>query len=357
MAEPKLVRGTLYIDRDQDLRTGEWGPYIKIGIVRNDKEASARNKEHQTGNPRKIHILHELPAPMVENLETRLHHFFAQHWVFGEWFLMDNEFIETHVLPKAYEIIKQQEETMAAFSAKQRLKDTLSDGTVREPTPSEVALGESYKMAKERFDRATAMKEVLRSKLLQAMGDVGGIEGVVTLQQNSSGGTFDKSGFKKIHPDLYDQYISTKEEGPKGTLTVKTGLPFSKMNPSLNEEGATAKKLSGSLAVELLQAEKGLLSTTVIQAHLDYVKILAELSAAEFESYMLKAALAEAIGTADEIEGIVRWPRTIKQVEKFDSVAFKENNPELYDSFTKPITYSVTPKVSMCRPYNLDINE
>ena len=57
---------------------------------------------------------------------------------------------------------------------------------------------------------------------------------------------------------------------------------------------------------------------------------------------------------SDEIEGIVRWPRTIKQVEKFDSVAFKENNPEMYDSFTKPITYSVTPKVSMCRPYNLD---
>jgi hypothetical protein len=40
MAEPKLVRGTLYIDRDQDLRTGEWSPYIKVGIVRNDKEAS-----------------------------------------------------------------------------------------------------------------------------------------------------------------------------------------------------------------------------------------------------------------------------------------------------------------------------
>jgi hypothetical protein len=42
-----------------------------------------------------------------------------------------------------------------------------------------------------------------------------------------------------------------------------------------------------------------------MQEHLDYVKVLAELSGADFEIHMLKAALAETIGTADEIEGLL----------------------------------------------------
>ena len=42
-----------------------------------------------------------------------------------------------------------------------------------------------------------------------------------------------------------------------------------------------------------------------MQDHLDYAKVIAELSGADFEIHMLKAALAEAIGTADEIEGLL----------------------------------------------------
>ena len=90
MTEPKLTPGTLYIDRDQDVLSGEWGQYVKIGIVRNDKEASIRNKEHQTGNPRRIHVIFSAESPMVEHLETYLHHIFASRRVLGEWFLLDD---------------------------------------------------------------------------------------------------------------------------------------------------------------------------------------------------------------------------------------------------------------------------
>ena len=33
-----------------DFRTGNWGEYVKIGIVRGDRNAADRNLEHQTGN-------------------------------------------------------------------------------------------------------------------------------------------------------------------------------------------------------------------------------------------------------------------------------------------------------------------
>ena len=72
MADLKLVNGTLYINRDRDYRTGAWGPYVKIGIVRDEREAKVRAKEHQTGNPREVVATHQFRAPMVEALETQL---------------------------------------------------------------------------------------------------------------------------------------------------------------------------------------------------------------------------------------------------------------------------------------------
>ena len=45
MTEPKLTAGTLYIDREQDVLSGEWGQYVKIGIVQNDKRSIHQDKK------------------------------------------------------------------------------------------------------------------------------------------------------------------------------------------------------------------------------------------------------------------------------------------------------------------------
>ena len=96
MAVPTLTAGTLYIDRDRDVRTGEWGPYVKIGIVRDGKTPEQRVKELQT-NPRRVHTIKTYSSPMVESLETRLHHNFATMWVRGEWFEMDENFVNNEL--------------------------------------------------------------------------------------------------------------------------------------------------------------------------------------------------------------------------------------------------------------------
>jgi len=96
MTEPKLTPGTLYIDRDQDVLSGEWEQYVKIGIVRNDKEASIRNKEHQTGNPRRIHVIFSAESPMVEHIEIYLHHICVYQRVLRQWFLLDHNAVQTH---------------------------------------------------------------------------------------------------------------------------------------------------------------------------------------------------------------------------------------------------------------------
>ena len=354
MAEPKLVPGTLYIDRDQDLRTGAWGAYVKIGIVRNEKEASDRTKEHQTGNPRRIHILHEVPAPMVENLETRLHHWFAERWVIGEWFEMDEGFVTSQVIPKALEIIETQVASHGAFENKKALTNIESDGVVREATEAETALGTGFAASKARVDAAKAKKEILRALILDAMGDVGGMKGVVDLQRNKSGGTFDKTAFKNANETLYESFLITKVSEPKGTLSFKTGAALSKIDKELDTANKTALMRSKSLDVALLEADQEIPTDSVKKAHSTYVATLGELSEAEFELEAIKAKLAQAVGNSDGIEGVVMWKREAKETIEFDATAFKQAHAELHEAHLKPVTHSVTPKVSMCRPYKLE---
>ena len=97
---PKGPPGQLYINRDRDYFSGELGDYVKIGIV-NEHEtrgSEERKGEHQTGNPREVVIIQEFTSRMVQHLESRLHAKFALRRVSGEWFVMDDEFVENELL-------------------------------------------------------------------------------------------------------------------------------------------------------------------------------------------------------------------------------------------------------------------
>ena len=128
---------------------GAWGPYVKLGIVRNERQAEERNSEHQTGNPRQVVTLHQFRAPMVENLETQLHHRFAPLCVSGEWFEMDDAFLAAEVLPLVDSIIQEQANAADYFEGKAQLKNVVSSGIIRPPTDEEKAVWQAAVSAKE----------------------------------------------------------------------------------------------------------------------------------------------------------------------------------------------------------------
>ena len=206
MTEPKLTPGTLYIDRDQDVLSGDWGPYVKIGIVRNDKEASIRNKEHQTGNPRRIHVIFSAESPMVEHLETYLHHIFASRRVLGEWFLLDDNAVQTQVIPIAETLIEEQRISLEAFTQKAANKSIASSGISREPTDSELALHQQAIDAKHALEILQARQDIIKSKLIQLAAGSGGISGVLDFQTKISRPSLQKSKLKTDHPELYSEY-------------------------------------------------------------------------------------------------------------------------------------------------------
>ena len=355
MADPKLVPGTLYINRDRDYLTGEWGPYVKIGIVRDEREANARVREHQTGNPREVVSIFEFKAPMVEALETQLHHRFAEHWTSGEWFHMDEELVNHTLVPEIRTLVAQQTMTVDSFEEKARLKNLQSNGIRREATAEEAKLFEELKVAEEVYARAKLEREIADLALRKLAGNSGGIEGVLTLLERRISASFDKKGFEKAHPELWSKYQRSTVTKPKGTLRFAARVSLAKLVP---DKVALKKSLGAALpTLQSAQSAKPSLNRTTEMsvAHDAFVRTLGPL-AREWAVDRLKAILAHRLGFAEAIEGVCTWKREVETKLDFDETRFRNECPDHYARFLKPATKGISVKINFHRPYDAQLS-
>ena len=354
MADPKLTEGTLYINRDRDFRTGKWGEYVKIGIVRGDRNAADRNLEHQTGNPREILTIHELFSPMVEHLETQLHHRFASYWVHGEWFEMDDETVDNLVLKEASKIIAEQNESLQDFQAKIELKDTLSTDSVRAPTNEEQQVAKLCFDARESLTVASAKKDIIDAKLRIAIGEDNGIEGIANLVYKQGSPSFDKKNFMKENETLAAQYMEDREDKLSGSISLAKGKSLAELDTELNEALAKAKseipKFKPELKSKTPRSMNGLQ-----ELHAMYVESMRDVAEASWEFDRTRARLVRLLGNDKGIEEIITYNRVMKeQAPAFDLTRFKNENPEIYQSYLKAGKESVAVAILPYRAYNLD---
>ena len=350
MTEPKLTPGTLYIDRDRDVLTGAWGDYVKIGIVRNDKEASLRNKEHQTGNPRHIHMIDSIESTMVEHLETYLHHIFATKRVLGEWFLLDDNAVLREVIPLAKAITEQQRSSLRAFQLKASNKSAASSGISREPTESELNLHQKVIKAKHSLDILLAKQEIVKNKLLQSANGSGGISGVLEFQKKYSRPSLQKSKLKNDYPNLYAKYETLQISEPKGSLSLKGITALKKLDQELYEE----KKLIGETAViDIANLANPVLAreSTITTLHHSYLKNLKEIASADWLYESIKADLAAALDNDDEIKGVISWKRLAKEESKFDADSFLRDHPQTYQKYLSSEKVTIATIIFPSRPY------
>lgn len=353
MAKPVLVPGTLYINRDRDYRSGEWGPYVKIGIVRNTREAASRNKEHQTGNPREVVTLKAMEAPMVEHLETQLHHRFATRWLAGEWFEMDDAFVKKMLVPSAIALIDEQKAALDDFRNQHELKDVASSGRTRAATAEERDVWEQALAADGESKRAMAVKNRLDAVLRSAVGGSSGISGVVTLVRKIVGRSFDEDGFAAAHPSLAKQYTALGQPKTKGSLLLKGSSSLSKLAPSLDAQVKEAKATVPTFRPAQLEQAEQQRSADIIAVHAQYVASLAAVAEAEWRLACFKARLARMLGNDDAIEGMISWKRVASQSMEFDTRRFEREHPELFHQFKKPGREVVSVTVHSHRAYPL----
>ena len=365
---PKGPPGQLYIDRDRDYISGDLGDYVKIGIVKEHEERGSedRSKEHQTGNPRKIVIIREFTSVMVEHLEGRLHSKFAERRGSGEWFLMDDEFVEDELYP-AIEQINEQITNDAPFNDKRRTELNIveSNGVKKKPNTDDLVLHEKYKEAKERFDRVTAKMIILKCQIVDLAENVGGIKGIVDFQISTTKAST-KPNWPKLqeeNEDLVEPFISIKEEsiGPiSGSLRIKNTQALDEIDEALSKEakeaGKTLKKISSNQA-ELDHGER---TDKLEKIHAEYLSLVSEEHESEVEMLCIKSKLAHSLGEAEEIDGIISWERKHKvnpEKEVFDKKGFEKRYPDIVEQYSvhKAESKSVSVKVARQRKYSFTL--
>ena len=352
MAPPKLVRGTLYINRDRDYRTSEWGPYVKIGIVRNDRESQDRVKEHQTGNPREVVTMRELQSPMVHHLETQLHHRFATMWLSGEWFEMDQTFVDSTLIPEAEKIIGEQNAFLEDFTRRAELKNRVSSGEERLPTVEEREVWKAAVRATEKHTLAKARKDQWDFALRAAVGDSGGIPGVVKLVKKNKPDWFDQENFTEAHADLAAQYV-VKKPSIRGSLSLKGSQSLAKLDTDLHEAINEAKAAVPEFTLEQIETPGLDRTSTVLEAHSSYVGSLAAVACADWDRECFRSRLVRMLGTDEAIKDTISWKREENEQLTFDKSRLKQEHEELYNEFTTQGAWTISVEIHYHRAYLL----
>jgi hypothetical protein len=353
MAVPTLTAGTLYIDRDRDVRTGEWGPYVKIGIVRDGKTPEQRVKELQTGNPRRVHTIKTYSSPMVESLETRLHHNFATMWVRGEWFEMDENFVNNELDQHIRTYIEEQNQSIEYHRQREELKSTASNETVREPTEVEQELHAKYIEVKVQNDVLKAQSQILKAKLMAEMGQGGGVNGILKLVKRTTPEKttpahqkFNRKTFEEKYPELYAQLVVVSQSAPKGSLTMKNVPALNKQDPELRALEKSSKESCEEMKVANIDNETIEPSEALKQLHLEHIELLGEIFNTDLEMERIKSKLAVALGDGEGISDILVWKRVSKTQEKLDSKLVLEQHPEEFESCLDEIPEKTTQQKS-----------
>jgi hypothetical protein len=361
MADPKLKAGTLYVLRERDFRSGSLGSYVKVGLVRDlpaevtDRDRIAeRVREHQTGNAREIVVEELLDAPMVEELETQLHHRFASRRVNGEWFELDAERVRSELTPAANRLIAQQTEALPWFEARRELCTLESNGCRRPPDELERELWQRAVHAKETMTLAKAKKELI-DRQLRAHCSGRGINGVATfrLRPKNPGMRFDKTAFTRAHPDLVEQFTVLKELKVTGAVRLSGASTLRSLDLDLYSGLARANEMLPELVLQQLDEQPAPRDQPIEDLHGEYLKALTTTAAAGWDEQRLIAQLSARLGEDEGIEGMISWKRVAAPKKSFDEEALKAAYPDLWKIFFRLQEQSVVAGLHFYRPYAL----
>lgn len=313
-AKEAYVPGTLYIMQETDYLSGEKFDYYKIGIVRGEKDVAAREKEHSTGNPRKIASVKDILSPAVQKLETRLHNEFARHRVSsGEWFYLPGNLLG-HVIALAEELNAELEAEIDVLKA---AKLVSGPGSKPALTPTDELLAVSQRLSDVLGQAAVVAnyKKTVDSKLKELAQGKEEWKHLFEVRFNKEKNAFSATELKKKYKALYEEYQRVLKVSVNHKFIVdSTDYETSELLPQL-----------GLIEPELLGED----ILGLHQANLAHWSVEAKL---KWEKEILEARLLTAASDAEGIEGVLIW--NIRESKNFDKDAFEVEHPvEFADSF------------------------
>jgi len=329
----KLTSGEIYFIGEYELKSGERTEYVKVGIVRHggkdERSSLDRLLEHQTGNPRRLEIIHTITTNAVEGIETNLHHSFSMHRVYGEWLKLDNALIE-QVKARAEELRDQMESLRPLFEKAEELKKSPS---TEEKIPSD-GVSEHwyllYQKAKVKMDACEEAIDAYKSLRIKEKEQGKAVDEFIGVQVRAGRRYFDEKAFKEANPDIYAKFVTVEtSREPKGSFRISKPKD---MDLSLVDIDPALSKLLEEFTAEIERPEGARKES---ELHNLFLYVNSALAFAEWEQDVATVQIKVLCGTAEGISGICSWKRAHTTTEVFDDKALKDQFPELVEQFTR----------------------
>lgn len=322
-----LTGGEIYFLGELDLRTEKETGFVKIGLVREKdaRDTESRLREHQTGNPRMLHVVKVVKTPIVERVETTLHGKFATSRVSGEWFNFNSIPVET-AIAEANTLSRNAKANFEAMSQVEILKSKKSTPKLIPSNKETLKLYQDYLQINFQLKHCKELSKRIQDVLYQASLNKLEIDHLLEVQKRKPAQRFSEELFAEKFPKIYSQYVETVNEiKQRFTWGSAKDIEFDlqKLNGDLFELVREADSLSNAALTKSNAADK---------LHFLYLTILTHQSPLEWKKDLIEAKVKSACGLASGIEDICKWNRVQEERQKLDRDAVREAHPKRFES-------------------------
>ncbi len=324
-----LTPGEIYFIQEIDPVTKKFTSYVKVGLVREveGRDSASRLDEHQTGNPRTLHLHKVVKTTAVAAVEGLLHGLYAPYRVHGEWFDFDNKTL-TSCINRAEELAKEAKANLKYFEKAESLKGVLSTKPAKKATSKAEDFFTDYKAAKFALDEIGHRISKIKQLYVEAAESGEDVDGLVETIERKQAAKLDVEALLAAYPKLRKKYTEiTKTISPRFKWA-----PFENDLDSLNFLGDNVDDL-------IFEADKAIAVAKKSKKRLEDLKeielqLIEYYTAAEWQAEVAEVNIRTLCGDAEGIEGICTWKRVEKVTEKFNEKKFKAENPELFQQFS-----------------------
>jgi hypothetical protein len=323
-----LAPGELYFIGETDVLTKKETSYVKIGLVRefNEKTSEARASEHQTGNPRHLHVAKVVKAHAISEVENIIHKLFAPQRISGEWFYFTASELKT-AISTAEALSKEIGSNIVSFRQAEKWKGELSTEKILQPTPATLKTYGEYQKAQVRITRCSEIIKQVKDLFREAITKREDVSHMAIWQEKAPQITFDAGRLRVEFPKLYGEFCETVEFlDVRFSMTKAKGPqpPLDRIDKPLFTFGIEIESLIEKSKKNRLKKE---------DLFRQYLRLLGFKARAELDQDIASAIIKVACKRAAGIEGVCKWPRIMKSGETFDEEGFIAVHPKIAKKF------------------------
>ena len=342
-------RGEIYFIREQ--LAGGYSEFTKIGLVRErDGRSSAdRTKEHQTGNPRLLESIKEVPTVFVSAVENTLHREFASRRILpGEWFRLDDQALQ-QAISRCETLAAAYGASIPMFEEAERLKGLPSSADLLPASEEAQSWWSSHRCLTYGLKQISNVFTSYKAFLVDAKARGVNVDAYVSISESAGRQTIDRAQFRKNYLEIVQSLtVTAMKLSDKFSITPVKGEDF-----SADERISEAVTATAALNAATTRADE---SKQALDAmHQIYLELIGLQPSLKKQVEIAEANLKALCGTHAGIEAICTWPRAEEEVSTTDWDAIKDAYPVESTACTR--IGNPSPLVSLKKGSNAEADE